>query len=120
MSVIFNGSAPKVDLGDLADRCLVAGNAVEQNPADAELFGACAEALRAAKSVIDTVPDVVQQNRLHQYRVTCEGVVEALYSVAAEYESGTRTAATPQYALRMFASALRDSLQPKPKKTIVS
>jgi hypothetical protein len=110
---------PRVDLGDLAERCAVAGNAVEQNAADAALFGECATALRAVKTVIDTVPDVVRQNRLHQYQVTCRGVAEALYSVAAEYETGTRTAATPQYALRMFASALLDSLKVDTEKKAV-
>lgn len=107
--------ARRIDLKDLAERCTIAGNAVEMSAADAKLFGECAEAFHEMSRVLESLPLVVRNNRAAQHMASVEGCASALEAVAIEYERGTKGFATPQGALRQVANALRASL-PRPEE----
>jgi hypothetical protein len=109
---------PKIDLGDLADRCELASEGEDMEQSTRALLTECAIAFRGMEGLIKTLPEVIQNNRIAQYYETCQTVAGALDDVAMEYDAGKRQhERTPQAALRYFAKSLRESLRLKPQQS---
>jgi hypothetical protein len=111
---------PKIDLGDLADRCELASEGEDMEQTNRALLVECAVAFRGLENLVQTLPEVVRRNRMAEYIQTCQTVAGALDEVAMEYDAGKRQhERTPQAALRYFAKSLRESLMPKQQSKLV-